>query len=74
MNQEKSTSCADKMSEILEFVSKKGGKCLTNYTNSRIKLKFQCVKGHEWLAIWSNIKFGTWCPICYKISRKIIYE
>lgn len=55
---------------LLQMQSKaieKGGLCLAGideYKNSRTKLKWQCSKGHKWLAGWNNINTGTWCPQC----------
>ena len=45
----------------------KGGKCLsTEYMGTTVKLKWQCVKGHTWMAAPQHIrkKNGTWCPMC----------
>lgn len=72
ISEERNDSSANRMPEIMEFVAKKGGKCLSKYIGYNIKLKFQCKDGHEWYAKWNNVSFGTWCPICYKNSRGII--
>ncbi len=62
------------MSEINDLVKLRGGKCLSSYTHYNVKLKFQCNNGHEWLAKWNNIKFGSWCPFCYKTKPRGKYK
>ncbi|MEZ7956861.1 MAG: hypothetical protein QMC23_07605 [Rubritalea sp.] len=43
----------------------RGGKCLSDtYINSINILKWQCAKGHTWLARPANVKRATWCPYC----------
>ena len=52
---------------ILNIAKEKGGKCLSkikDYKNITSKLKFECIKGHEWEAISSRIKYNHWCLIC----------
>ena len=42
-----------------------GGKCLSDrYVDNRSKLKWRCSEGHEWDAVPSSVKGGTWCPVC----------
>jgi hypothetical protein len=51
------------------------GKCLSKkYVNAHSKLLWQCVKGHQWLAIPNNIQQGTWCPFCGGWNRLTIDE
>ncbi|RHZ54282.1 hypothetical protein Glove_428g125 [Diversispora epigaea] len=49
-----------------EIAIKRGGLCLsTEYINGKSHLRWKCVKGHEWEATLSNIKYqNTWCPYC----------
>jgi hypothetical protein len=43
----------------------RGGLCLsTKYVNVMTKLKWQCNKGHIWMAAPNNIRNGQWCPKC----------
>jgi hypothetical protein len=43
----------------------KGGRCLSNkYINNATKLRWECKKGHIWIAKSGNIKNGKWCPKC----------
>jgi hypothetical protein len=51
--------------EMLKMAWGRGGKCLSDkYTNNRIKLFWECEKGHQWWASPSKIKTGQWCPAC----------
>jgi len=34
--------------------------------SSNTKLRWRCAKGHEWKALYSSIKQGSWCPICWR--------
>ena len=61
-----------------ELAKLRQGKCLSEkYTNSFIKLKFECKEKHIWKTTPCSIKSGHWCPKCvYKnmwtIRRKNI--
>ncbi len=47
------------------YAEKRGGLCLSKkYIGNKHKLKWQCRKGHVWLASPSNISRGQWCPYC----------
>ncbi|NOU91979.1 hypothetical protein GC093_01845 [Paenibacillus sp. LMG 31456] len=55
--------------EVVTAVESKGGKCLSvweDYTNNRAKLQFECSHGHQWQAIPTTVKKGSWCPWCYR--------
>jgi hypothetical protein len=45
---------------------KKGGECLSDeYKNGRAKMRWRCSEGHEWDAIFENVKnCGSWCLQC----------
>lgn len=46
------------------------GKCLSkHYKNNREKLLWECENNHTWLACFSHIQSGTWCPVCRKKDR-----
>ena len=65
----------DKIKQLQHLAKKRGGKCLSlTYNNSVTKLKWQCVKGHEWEALPGNIKQGTWCPYCSGKMKLTIEE
>jgi Probable Zinc-ribbon domain len=67
-----SVNDADIPPKELEFLKRyralaieRGGRLLsTRYRGCRYKLRWQCAEGHEWLALPSNIRHGTWCPPC----------
>ncbi|SAK80984.1 hypothetical protein AWB75_05050 [Caballeronia catudaia] len=48
-----------------EIAAGYGGKCLSDdYTNQSALLRWQCEKGHEWLAKPMKIMIGHWCRTC----------
>jgi hypothetical protein len=50
-----------------------GGKCLSEkYINNRIKLKWQCFKGHIWEASPEHIRRGCWCHECSNFKNVTI--
>ena len=59
--------------EMKEIAKIRGGICLSEeYDGSKKHLMWKCEDGHEWKSTPSNIKKGTWCPICsIGISEKI---
>lgn len=59
------------MAQVKQLAELKGGKCLSgDYRNSKIKLLWQCEKGHQWYASTFSIKIrNSWCPVCYKFSK-----
>lgn len=56
------------LTALQQLAKQKGGSCLaTQYINSKTKLLWQCVKGHQWHATAFSIKVrNSWCPVCYK--------
>lgn len=53
------------LNELRELAQKRGGECLSNvYAGVLAKHGFRCRLGHEWEAIPSNVKGGSWCPVC----------
>jgi hypothetical protein len=52
--------------EMHKIAFAKGGKCLSHcYVNSKMKLLWQCEKGHQWFATPFSIKVRkSWCPYC----------
>jgi len=47
------------------FAIAKGGRCKSDvYVNANSKLEWECSERHTWLAKWSHIKSGSWCPKC----------
>ena len=53
------------LAEMKAVARKRGGLCLSEaYEHSNTKLHWRCAKGHEWAAVPSSIKSGTWCMQC----------
>ncbi len=51
--------------EFHVLAKERGGVCLSHkYTNNTTKLRWKCSKGHEWNAVPSSVKRGTWCRVC----------
>lgn len=51
--------------EMQEIAVSRGGKCLSeHYINAKTKLLWECSQGHQWEAVPSSVKKGTWCNIC----------
>lgn len=66
--------------EMHEVAKSRKGRCLSDkYITTDTKLKWQCEKGHEWMATPHTVKRGSWCPTCGHIKigdlkRKTIEE
>ena len=51
--------------DMQQIAKDRNGKCLsTEYFGNKIKLEWECEKGHTWEAQPNNIGTGTWCPTC----------
>lgn len=58
--------------EMHQLAKKQSGKCLSRvYLNNSSKLLWECDKGHQWEAIYSSIKRGSWCPVCRSTKHTI---
>lgn len=52
-------------SAMRAFAIAKGGALLSSRAvGSRDKLEWECSIGHRWMATWSHVSSGTWCPKC----------
>ena len=48
-----------------------GGELLSSiYTNAKTRLRWRCKFNHEWLAMPSWVRQGTWCPYCARRSKQ----
>ena len=57
--------------EFQKIAKRKKGMLLSKkYINNHTPLKWQCNKGHIWMARPNNIKNGTWCRICSRKKSK----
>ncbi|MDD4227565.1 MAG: zinc-ribbon domain-containing protein [Mariniphaga sp.] len=54
------------LAQVQHIAQVRGGKCLSkDYTNSKVKLLWECGKGHKWYATTFSIKTrNSWCPEC----------
>jgi hypothetical protein len=58
------------LAEVQAAAELRGGQCLsTAYQNSQQKLRWRCARGHEWEAIWSSVRRGSWCGLCHRIDN-----
>ena len=58
-----------------EIAKERGGRCLSNeYVNNSSKIRWQCKEGHQWEAVPSSIKRGSWCSACAGIQKGTIEE
>lgn len=56
---------SNELKEFREIAQKRGGKCISQiYLGVTEKHLFSCAKGHEWSALGSSIRQGSWCPKC----------
>ena len=56
---------SSELSDLKAFVQGRGGDCLSEvYMGVDKHHRFSCQFGHEWTAKPSNIKSGSWCPVC----------
>lgn len=64
--QKRNSLSRERLLEIESFVSKLGGKCLSNdYKDVFSKLEFECKNGHKFTKSWKSIKDSLrWCPKC----------
>jgi hypothetical protein len=61
--------------DLQSIAQTQGGRCLSDaYVDNRTKLVWECSKGHRWESAASNIRSGTWCPICAGTVRLTIEE
>lgn len=60
------------LEEAQELAINKGGKCLSDkYVSNHTPLLWECDKGHQWNASYSNVRCGTWCPKCSRVKSNI---
>ena len=57
--------------EMQELAAVRGGLCLsTAYINTDTHLQWQCGAGHQWHAIPSSVKRGSWCQLCDRLRKQ----
>ena len=53
------------LAEYQQLAAERGGRCLsTGYVNNNTHLLWECAKGHQWKAVPSSVKSGSWCRLC----------
>jgi hypothetical protein len=63
------------LAEMKEIASERGGWCLSKkYEDSQTRLRWRCRQEHEWEAIPTSVKQGTWCAACAGIAPGTIEQ
>ena len=63
------------LKEMHALAKEHGGECLSRkYVNTDTKLRWRCAEGHDWKAVPSSVKLGTWCPTCNGNVRLTLKE
>jgi hypothetical protein len=53
------------LEDAQEVARSRGGQCLSvQYVNNHTNMEWRCSKGHEWKAVFKEVKGGTWCLSC----------
>ncbi len=53
----------------------RGGKCLSlEYIRARTNLRWECAKGHQWMARPFAVKAGNWCPRCSSNGKRTVED
>jgi hypothetical protein len=51
--------------DMRETAAQRGGTCVSKvYHGNKVRLKWRCARGHEWMAHPNRIRQGSWCPVC----------
>lgn len=67
----KQTSPKSRQYEKLHnIVTQHGGKVLSEYITSQVKVLFECRHSHQWWAIPNSIMQGSWCKLCHNQSLR----
>ncbi|WP_322062938.1 hypothetical protein [Paraburkholderia sp. J63] len=63
------------LAEVRQLAAERGGRCLsTEYMNSNTHLLWECANGHQWQAVPSSVKGGSWCSLCAKVRLRVSLE
>jgi hypothetical protein len=53
------------LEDCIEYAEAKGGECLSDmYVNSRTKIQWRCIEGHEWEVPFGGKRHKNWCRQC----------
>lgn len=59
-----------KVADLQVIAHARGGECLSgDPISSTVKVRWRCIRGHEWAAYPGNVKKGSWCPECAVLER-----
>jgi Probable Zinc-ribbon domain len=60
------------LGDMETIAARKGGKCLSRaYRGVEKKHRWQCAKGHEWVAVPKNLlSHDSWCPACARLKHR----
>jgi hypothetical protein len=59
--------------DMQALAKQNGGKCLSHeFLGTKVKLEWECQKGHRWKAQPGSLRAGTWCPVCAGTQRLTI--
>lgn len=67
------TAAKHTIEEMRRIAGSRGGACLSEvYVNRRTPLTWRCAEGHCWDATPAAVTRtnGTWCPVCFRSSRR----
>lgn len=65
----------DSMEDLHAKAAEYYGICLSeDYIGVMHKYKWRCFEGHEWTALWKNVKKEAWCIKCANKSRMLTVE
>src|SRR5271157_840818 len=60
------------LKRLQDFARIRGGHCiLLDVKITRIKIRFECARGHQWNATIESVVQRHWCPYCDKNSTPI---
>ncbi len=63
----------DTIENMQQIAKSRGGKCLSGkYIGQKKHLLWSCKKKHKWLGAPTNIKQGTWCPVCRERKGEVV--
>ena len=58
------------ISDALALAKSRDGRCLSIKYKKTIKLLWECSFGHQWYALFDNIRIGRWCPECKGVKKR----
>jgi hypothetical protein len=63
------------LAEMRSLAQGRGGQCISGrYISSRVALRWKCRRGHQWSAMPTNVRKGSWCPTCAHRKRLTLGE